>query len=512
MSLEFYVAAFYVAVIIAFILAVILIALSMKIANTSDEKKQLFDDNKKLYSRVQKMDGMVKEAVQSKENLSAIHEELKERYELVNRIAYTDSLTDLPNHQQFNDLIDGIMMTIRDGEKAALSVIKVANYERITNATGHVAGDELILDVTHRLKANLTEDDFLARIGTDEFAVISQNFENTTEYEERLGKLYRVIKAPYSTGGRDITPVIFAAAAIAPTDGKTVQLLTLNVRLALSHAISEGESRVYFYEDTMADEAMKKMELSAELNQAVENGSLTYLCGAQTDLKTGGIAAFEIIPAWDCERYGRMYPKEYLKYAEDTQIPKKLFIKLFEAACTKQKDFENSGYVKTDFIVPCFVGQFIDDDFVKIVYNILEQTDASPSRIMISVPETVILKNPQAASSLMRKIEKLGIRFVLDDFGSGSSSLKALIKAPIALVRLSKDFIDGENRVSDEQLIQSLTELIHSWKLKLVVTDVDFKEQEALLKKLRVDYAQGLLYNGYMNDEVAMQFVRISQK
>lgn len=504
--------AFYITLIIAIILLIVLIALAVKNTKIMDEKKQLFDDNKKLYAKVQKMDGMVKETIKSKDNLNTIHEELKDRYETVNRIAYTDSLTDLPNYQQFVNLLDGVMMTMRDGEKAALSVIKVASYERVTNATGHVAGDELILDFTQRLKANLTEDDFLARIGNDEFAIISQNFLNTTEFEERLGSLYRVIKAPYSTGGRDIVPVVYAAGAIAPTDGKTVQLLTLNVRLALSRAISEGENKVYFYEESLADEAMKKMELSAELNQAVENDKITYLCGAQTDLKTGNIATFEILPVWDCERYGRMYPEDYLKYAEDTQIPKKIFVNLLAEACEKQKTFENSGYDKTCFLVPCFVGQFIDDDFVKIVYNILEKTDATPSKILISVPEKVILKNPQASISLMRKIEKLGIRFVLDDFGSGSSSLKALIKAPISMVRLSKDFIDGESRVSDEQVLSSLIELTHSWKLKLIVTGVDFKEQETLLKKLRADYAQGLLYNGYMNDEVAMQIARITQK
>lgn len=504
--------AFYITLVIAVILLVILIALAVKVSGLTKEKKKLFSDNKKLYARVQKMDSMVKEAVQAKDNLSTIHDELKDRYENVNRLAYTDSLTDLPNHQQFTDILEGIMLTTREGEKAALAVIKVASYERITNATGHTAGDDLILDFAQRLRANLDEDDFLARIGNDEFAIISQNFENTTEYEERLGKIYRVIKAPYSSGGRDLVPVVYAAAAITPTDGKTVQLLTLNVRLALSHAIQEGETKVYFYEEDMADEAMKKMELSAELNHAVENGNLNYLCGAQIDLKNGTTASFEIIPVWDCERYGRMYPQDYLKYAEDTQIPKKLFVNLLTAACEKQKAFENAGYDKTCFVVPCFVGQFIDDDFVKIVYNILEQTDATPAKILISVPESAILKNPQASISLMKKIEKLGIRFVLDDFGSGSSSLKTLIKAPISMVRLSNDIMKGDGRVNEEQLLSSLVELAHSWKIKLIVTGVDFKEQETLLKKIRADYAQGELYNGYMNDEIALQIARITQK
>ncbi len=504
--------AFYITLVISIILAGILAALVVKNSTITKEKKKLFDDNKKLYSRVQKMDGLVKEAIQSKENLNTIHDELKDRYEQVNKIAYTDTLTDLPNQQQFTDLLDGVMSTMRDGEKAALTVVKVASYDRITNATGHIAGDDLILDFSQRLKANLTEDDFLARIGTDEFAIISQNFEMSSDFESRLNSLYRVIKAPYSTGGREIVPVIYTAAAIAPADGKTVQLLTLNVRLALSQAISEGEQKVYFFKDSLAEEAIKKMELSAELNQAVENNGLSYLCGAQTDLKTGAIACFEIIPVWECERFGKLYPTDYLKYTEDTQIPKKLFLNTLKEACEKQKLFETAGYDKTCFQIPFFAGQSMDDEFVKAIYNILEQTDATPSKILISIPEEVILQNTSSAIALMRKIEKLGIRFALDDFGSGSSSLKTLIKAPISHVRLSTDFIDGETRINDEQLLSSLITLIHSWKLKLVVSGVDYKEQETLLKKLHADYAQGMLYNGYMNDEIAMQIARISQK
>jgi diguanylate cyclase (GGDEF)-like protein len=499
---------------VAVVLLIITIVLIFKSKSKGDEIKKYSEENKKLFTRVQKLENAYKDTAISRENLVVMHEELKEQYETVNRLAYTDTLTELPNRQQFNDILEGVMLGLADnpGTRAALTIIKLANYERITNATGRVSADEFILDFTQRLKANLNEDDFLARIGSDEFAIITQNFDTVTECENHIVRINKILRTPLSSGGREVIPDIYVACAKAPTDGQNIQLLTLNVGLALSKATQEKSDTVYFYSEDMADEAMKKMELSAELNRSVAANELNYLYSAQTDLRTGAVASYEIIPVWDCERFGRLLPDEYLKYAEDTQISKKIFTNIFAAACIKQKYFENNGFPDISFIIPCFVGQFIDDDFVNIVYSLLEKSDATPSRLLISVPESVIIKNPQATILLMKKIQKLGIRFVLDDFGSGSSSLKTLINAPVSTVRLSEEFFDGEATVNEEQLMSSMVGLIHSWKMKILVSGIDYKEQEALLKKIKADFSEGQLYNGYMDENIAFQYARIAQK
>ena len=496
--------------IVAFVLLVVLIAVIANASKTRKEISKYVSDNKKLYSKIQSLNEDLRETEQSSENLNTQYEELRTRYEDVNRVAYTDKLTDLPNYQQFTDIFDGVINTIRENEKCALSIVRLANYDRITNISGHVAGDELILDFCSRLKANLTQDDFVARIGVDEFAIISQNFDDTAEFQGRISLLSQLLRTPFESGGQEIVPTIFIASTVYPTDGKTMQLMTLNVRLALSYAIAGGDPKVYFYDESMATEAMKRMEILAGINRAAAEETFTYLCGAQIELKNGKVSSFEILPAWDSPVYGRLFPKDYLKYAEDTPIAKKIFSQLFNATCQKQKVFNKAGYENVSFIVPCFVNQFIDDDFVKIVYDALENSDAVPGRMLIAVPETVILKNPGATISLMRKIQKLGIRFVLDDFGSVSSSLKTLSRAPFASIRLSKDLLDGETVIEAEKILKSFTELAHSWGLSVIATGIDVKEQEDLYKKLHVDLAQGELYNGFMADEVAVQIARVT--
>ena len=504
--------AFYVALAIAVILLAVLIVTINNLNKTKEQYRRAADDNRKLVSKATKLENETREATLSKDNLLIQYEELKGLYEDVNRIAYTDKLTELPNYSQFNDIFDGVVMTLREGELAAISVIRLSNYDRITNSAGHMAGDELILDFTSRLKGNITEDDFIARIAPDEIALISQNFDSIPEIEDRLAKLFRILRMPFENSTRNLTPGVYMATAIAPRDGKNVQLLSLNVRLALSHAINEGEPRVYMYEDTMAKQAMKRMELNALLNQTVSDNSFRYLCSAQIDLRTSRPAALEIIPALNSPSQGILLPSSYIDSSTDNLIAKRIFALTVKAACEKQKKFDNAGFTDINFIVGCLSGQFIDDDFVKIVYNALEESDAAPSRILISVPEPVLQKKPAETIQLMKKLEKLGIRFILDEFGAGDSSLTALLDAPVTLVRLSGTMFDGETRISPDKFLASFTELVHNWKLKLIATDVDFAEQETLLKKCHVDYAHGQLYSGNMDDELALQFVRMSTK
>ncbi|MCR4841264.1 MAG: EAL domain-containing protein [Lachnospiraceae bacterium] len=495
---------------ICIILVVALVVVYNKAGASEEDIEKYISDNKKLYAKVQALNEDLRETEQAEANLNAQFEDLRERYEDVNRVAYTDKLTDLPNYQQFTDIFDGVMSTIRENEKCSISLIRLANYDRITNLSGHVAGDELILDFCSRLKANLTEDDFVARIGPDEFAVISQNFDDIEEFKDRFSLLGQLLRTPFESGGQDIIPTVYMASTLYPTDGKTSQLLSLNVRLALSHAISGGEPKVYFYEEKMANEAMRRMEILAGINRAAADENFTYLCGAQIDLKSGKVASFEIIPAWDSPAYGRLYPKDYLKYAEDTPIAKRIFSQLFAATCGKQQIFNEAGYENVKFIVPCFVNQFIDEEFVKIVYDAIESSDADPNRMLIAVPESVILNNPGATTALMKKIRKLGIRFVLDDFGAVSSSLKTLSRAPFSYIRLSKNLLDGETVIESEKILKSFTELAHSWDLLVIATGVDVKQQEELYRKMRVDLCQGELYNGFMADEVAVQIARVT--
>lgn len=496
-------------VIVAGVLFVILVAMIASVISIRSDRKKIIADNKKLYSKLNKQSVELKEVVQAGENLRTQYNDLRNRYEQVNRMAFTDKLTDLPNYQQFYELLEGTVLTNRDNEKCALSIIRIANYDRVTNISGHVSADELILDFTNRLRSNITEDDFIARIGDDEFAIITQNFSDVNDFRMRFDSLSELLRTPFESSGQEVLPVLYMASTVFPNDGKTVQLMTLNARLALSYAIDEGKPEVYYYNQAMADEAIKRMEISAGLKSAVETNSFLNLSRAQMDLRNDKVAFFESVPVWENAGYGRLFPEDYLKYTEETLIAKRIFSLVFNATCAKQSTFDRAGYKGVSFITPCFVGQFTDSELSGIVYNALEDSDADPSRMLIAIPETVLAKKPEMTVLLMQKIVKLGVRFVLDDFGSGNSSLKSLTEAPISFVRLSGNLF--KNTKEPEKLLRHFTELVHSTDIGIIVPNVNDEKTQAQLKKLKADFGQGELYGGYMNDEAAVQIARITR-
>lgn len=503
---------FIIAVIVIFILLIILIAVMANMSKVRKEKKRCVEDNKKLYARVHKIDNLLKEQIHLKDNIAVNYDELKERYEMASRLAYTDSLTELPNKQQFSDICEGIMQGVEEGEDAALIVIRLANYDKIVSHAGSVVGDEFVYEFSKRLQVNLTLDDFLARTDKDEFSIITRISNNMTEYDNRMASLNNVLRQTIITSGQEILPKLYISCTKAPADGKSMQMLTLNARLALNKAELEDGARIYYYKSEMAAETMKHVELSSALSRITDDNGFQFMLKAQSNLKTGMTASYEITALWDTGAYGVMTPDEYLKYAEDTDIAKRIFANLFRRACNIQKQLGDAGYKDVSIIVPCFAGQFIDEEFAKIVYNSLEEIDVAPSRILIAVAEKVVLRNEAATIALMNKITKLGIGFVLDGFGDGSSSLKALVKAPVNMVRFSKGFLAGQTKMTDEQLLRSIVEMLHSWKVLAIVSGVDIKDDEYMLKKIKVDYAEGEAYKGYMSENVVLEHARVTQK
>lgn len=498
--------------VVTFILLVILVAVFLRMMRIENDRKKYAEDNKRLNAKVHKADSLLKEQVYLKDNLADNYEELKERYETANRLAYTDSLTELPNRAQFFDIFDGVMEGLEAGEYASLLMIKLANYDKLVSRAGSVIGDDFVYEFSKRLQNNLTPVDFLARTDKDEFAVITRIEYNMAAYDERMNALGNILSQTITISGQEILPKVYMGCTKAPMDGRTVHMLRLNVRLALNKAAADDEPGIHYYREEMAAQTMKRMELGAALAGVTDEEGFSYVLKAQTGLKSGTTSSYDITVRWDTGKYGSLMPEQFLMYAEDTDIAKRIFIGLFRHSCEIVKKFEDAGYRDISFIVPCIVDKFTDEDYTKIIYNILQEVSVNPSKISISVPEKVILANEEASIALMNRINMIGISFVIDNFGDGSASLNILAKAPVSKVRLAHDFLKGQTKTTGEQMLRTVVELLHSFGIMLIVPDVDAKEDEIIPRRVKADFAEGLNYKGYMSEDMALEHARVTQK
>lgn len=493
---------------VALLVVILVMAISL-----NGKKQELEAVNRELTqtaSRLRKADSMYREAMLGKENLNTIYEELKEQYERTNRLAYTDTITELPNRQQFDEILEGVTQTLRSGEYAALAILEFPDLRTAGDAFGKSTQNELLLDLTQRLKANIGfHDEYLARVGEDTFAVIFQNFDSVGELEERWNRLFRVLTMPLQSGGRELMPKVYGACAVAPRDGKNAQLLSMNAELALCEAKSAGQSGYCYYEDAYARKAMQRMELQADLRRAFREEQIGYAYGAQVNLKTNLVDVYEVVPQWDHPVRGRLALPAYREVLEESEFCLSCFTDLITEAFSRQKAWEEKGYRDLQVAIPCLTRQLCDGEFTKIVYDVLQKTGANPSRIVFEISADALKEKHSEIPDMLKKMTRSGFRFVLDDYGFEELPFSALFAAPLQGVMLGNSMLAAENTEAEKMLL-ALIPMLHNLHLKVTVRDIALEEQKVFLRKAGCDLAQGELYGGYLSEEMAVQYLRMS--
>lgn len=492
------------------ILLVVILVLAIGLNGKKQELQAVKKELTQTASRLRKADTMYREAMLGKENLNTIYEDLKEQYERANRLAYTDTLTELPNRQQFEEILEGIMKTLRTGEYAALAILEFPDLRTAGDEFGKSSQNELLLDLTQRLKANIGfHDEYLARTGEDTFAVIFQNFDSTGELEERLNHLFRILKMPLQSGGRMLTPKLYGACAVAPRDGKNSQLLSMNAELALCEAKNARESNYCYYEDAFARKAMQRMEMQADLRRAFREGQIGYAYGAQVNLRTNLVDVYEVIPQWNHPVHGKLALSCFRPVLEESEFCMSCFTDLITAAFARQKEWEEKGYRDLQVAIPCLSRQLRDEDFSKTVYEVLQKTGANPSRIVFEISADSLKGTQSGIPAMLKKMTRSGFRFVLDDYGLEELPFSSLFAAPLQGVIFGDSLLAGENAEAERMLL-AVIPMLHSLHLKVTVRDIALEEQKAFLRKAGCDLAQGELYGGYLGEEMAVQYLRMS--
>ena len=492
------------------ILLVVILVMAIQLKKTKQTLELTSKELTQTTSRLHKTDGMYRETLLGKENLNTIYEELKEQYERANRLAYTDPVTELPNRQQFEEILDGVIKTLRSTESAALSILEFPDLRKVGDVLGRSSQNELLMDLTQRLKANIGfQDEYLARVGEDSFAVIHQNFDHAGELEERLGKLFRILKTPLQSGGRVLTPRIYGACAIAPKDGKTAQLLFMNAELALCEARRRGEDNYCYYENEFAVKAMQQMEMQVDLRRAFREEQMGFAYGAQVNLRTNQIEAYEVVLQWKHPTRGTLAMSDFRALLAESEFCMTAFTSLVTEAFRRQKEWEEKGYRDLQVAIPCLTRQLLDDDFAKTVYDALQNTGANPARIVFQISADALADKTREVPDMLKKLTRSGFRFVLDDYGFEKLPFSVLFSAPLQGVIFGNSLLAAEG-ADAEKMLQTLIPMLHTLRLKVLVRDIALEDQSDFLRRVGCDLAQGELYGAYLGEEMAVQYLRMS--
>src|SRR5262249_43618706 len=291
---------------------------------------------------------------------------------------------------------------------------------------GHGVGDKLLRGVAKRLRSALREEDTLARLNSDEFAIIQTGMTRPEDAAMLSQRLLEAIGEPYLLDDHSVVIGATVGIAMAPGDGDDSEKLLKNADMALSRAKTESRGTFSFFEADMDARAQSRRKIELELRDAIQNEVLQPYYQPLIDLSTGRITGFEALVRWPHSERGMISPGEFIPVAEETGLVNGVGALMLRRACMNAALWPDDVRVAVN-LSPA---QFRAGNLLSIVMDALKQSGLPPERLEVEITETVLLEKSEQVLATLHALRALGLRISMDDFGTGFSSLSYLRSFP----------------------------------------------------------------------------------
>ncbi len=358
--------------------------------------------------------------------------------------AFHDALTQLANRSLFADRIEhAIARQARAEASVAVVVGDLDGFKTINDSLGHTAGDQLLVAAAQRLQNQLRPGDTAARLGGDEFAILLEDVAGVEEVEALASRLLDVFVEPYAIAGKQL--LVTASLGVAlnrPGDG--AEELVRNADMAMYLAKSAGKACSRVYQPEMHDAALARLDLEAELRQAMRAGEFVVHYQPTVRLGTGAVRGFEALVRWDHPDRGLLPPAQFIPLAEETGLIVELGRWVLSQACAQTREWQLAHPdLELDISVNLSPRQFRDPRLIDDVAAVLVGSGLDAPNLTVEITEGVLVEERGAAAECLDRLKTLGVKVALDDFGTGYSSLGRLRELPIDVLKIDKAFIDG---------------------------------------------------------------------
>jgi PAS domain S-box-containing protein len=507
------------------------------------QKARLTGRGERLEYRIRHKDGSwrvlestasaIQEANGDNSGLVIVNRDITERKraeDLLAHNAFHDSLTNLPNRALFLDRLERAMGVSRRHTdfKFAVLFIDIDEFKVVNDSLGHAAGDALLIQIAQRLTASVRETDTIsssqwgtsvaqlivrgstvARPGGDEFAVLVEELHDPSDAVRVAERLQKTLAVPFNLNGHDIVTTASVGIAFSSDTSSDAQDVLRDAEIAMYRAKHSGKAQCEVFDSGMHVNALKRLQLEADLRKALELGEFKVYYQPIVSLRDGQIVGFEALTRWQRSE-GIVMPGEFIAVADEIGIILSINRQLLREACEQLHEWH--GLFPSDQPLTISVNitpkQFAQPDLAFEIGQIFRQTGMDPRCCDLEITETIAMADVGHSAVVLAELKTLGARLSIDDFGTGYSSLSRLQGFPVDTLKIDRAFVSRmDSDLETYEIVRIIVMLAHSLGLKLVAEGVERQQQVEMLKHIGCELAQGYLFSQPASREAIEQLL-----
>ncbi len=447
-------------------------------------------------------------SIQEKEILICVEDDTDSKRDNDDTFAdysYLDSLTGLPNQTLFNEyLYIAVSNAKRHQHHVAILLIDLDNFSIINQSLGDKVGDKILKDISKSIRARLRNGDIVARWQGNTFGILLPQIQEVENLNAIVQRILSTIQQSITIDGNCLQIQAHHAVVIYPQDAIDSQEM-LNI---LENRLDQSKSESQFAPSSSLELSHRRSRVEKRLHRAIENEELKLYYQPQVNLKTGEIEAMEAFVRWHHPQQGLITPKQFLPWADKTELINPLSQWILMTACKQNIKWQQEGISPIIMSVNLSEKQFYHPNFSNLLNEILTETKLDPHWLELEITESFIMQDLEEAKKIIRPLHQLGIRFSLDDFGKHYASIRYLQELPINKIKIDQSFIAklAANPQATE-MISALIDLGKNFNLQVVAEGVETQSQLNILQNLQCFLMQGYRFSQPMQSEDAQNFL-----
>ena len=411
-----------------------------------------------------------------------------------------DTLTGLPNRARFFDLLK-LRVARKSANKqaqCAVLMLDVDRFKLVNDSLGSASADQLLIQIAHRVKTCMRQNDVLARVGGDEFAVLLDDVSGEEEASSVATRIQQALAISFNLLGQEVYTTMSIGIALGSSHSDDVSDMLRDAETAMHRAKALGKARYEIFGHDMHGELMSRLKMETDLRRTCERDELFVDYQPIVSLRSRTLIGFEALVRWRHPECGLVPPKEFIPVAEETGLILNIGETVLRSACRQAREWLETYPSSPPLFVSVnlSVKQFNEPGLVENIAHLLEEFDLPPRCLKLEITESVFSDNIEAAVKLLTQLRNLGVQLSIDDFGTGYSSLSYLQRFPIDTLKIDRSFVT-QMMENEENLaiVRTIVALAQNLGMDVVAEGVETEDQLRLLRKLECENGQGFLFS-----------------